>query len=155
MSDVSAVSSAYSSYTYSTSYTDNPSSVLDKDDFLQMLITKLKYQDPLDPADDDFAGDLAQYSTLEQLQNLNDQMEEMSGNFTTMNENIVGLMTMENTTQSLALVGKSVTIEYENDDGVTEKVKGIVDSIKFVDGTPKIVIDGIEYNLSDITQVSS
>lgn len=54
---------------------DAPSSVMGKDDFLNMLITQLKYQDPLDPMDgSQFAAQLAQFSSLEQLTNINDTL---------------------------------------------------------------------------------
>lgn len=44
---------------------------LGKDDFLQLMITKLRYQDPMNPMDDaDFIAQLAQFSTLEQMNNI-------------------------------------------------------------------------------------
>lgn len=46
-----------------------------KEQFLQMLVTQLKNQDPLDPMSNDrFAVDLAQFSQLEQLMELNKKM---------------------------------------------------------------------------------
>ncbi len=44
---------------------------LDKNDFLQLLVTKLQHQDPLKPMDDqDFIAQLAQFSSLEQMYNI-------------------------------------------------------------------------------------
>lgn len=44
---------------------------LGKDDFLQLLVTKLQHQDPLKPVDDeDFIAQLAQFSSLEQMNNI-------------------------------------------------------------------------------------
>ena len=49
---------------------------LGKTDFLKLLVTQLQNQDPLNPSDPtEFTAQLAQYSSLEQLTNINDSME--------------------------------------------------------------------------------
>lgn len=48
---------------------------LNRDDFLQLLVTQLSNQDPLNPMDgQEFAAQLAQFSSLEQLININESM---------------------------------------------------------------------------------
>jgi flagellar basal-body rod modification protein FlgD len=47
-----------------------------KESFLQLLITQMRYQDPLSPMDNqEFLAQLAQFSSLEQMQNLNDKYD--------------------------------------------------------------------------------
>lgn len=56
-----------------------PGATMGKDQFLQLLVTQLRHQDPMNPADPkDFAAQLAQFSTLEQLINLGDQLKIMT-----------------------------------------------------------------------------
>lgn len=70
-----------------------------KDDFLKMMIAQLQNQDPLNPLDGtDFTAQLAQFSSLEQLSNMNTQLE------------LLGLYQSSlNNAQSISLVGKEVT----------------------------------------------
>jgi flagellar basal-body rod modification protein FlgD len=50
---------------------------LGKDEFLQLLVTQLRYQDPLNPMQpENFAAQLAQFSSLEQLVNANARLDE-------------------------------------------------------------------------------
>jgi flagellar basal-body rod modification protein FlgD len=54
--------------------------VVQKEEFLNILVTQLKNQDPLNPMENDrFAVDLAQFSQLEQLRNLNEKFDKSGG----------------------------------------------------------------------------
>lgn len=54
---------------------------LDKDGFLKLLTHQLAHQDPLKPMDQkEFAADLAQFSQLEQMTNMNTKLENLLGN---------------------------------------------------------------------------
>ena len=53
-----------------------PNDHLGKDAFLKLMITQLRYQDPLEPMDNkDSIAQMAQFSSLEQMQNLNNNMQ--------------------------------------------------------------------------------
>jgi len=72
---------------------------LGKDDFLNLLVTQLQNQDPLNPTDSaEFTAQLAQFSSLEQLGNVN--------------ENLVELQNFEasiNNSQAVSMIGKTIT----------------------------------------------
>ncbi|MBO4369015.1 MAG: flagellar hook assembly protein FlgD [Desulfovibrio sp.] len=52
---------------------------MDKEDFLMLLVTQFQYQDPLNPMEDhEFVAQMAQFSSLEQLMNLNTSMEGLT-----------------------------------------------------------------------------
>lgn len=57
-----------------------PSNTLDKDAFLQLFITQIQNQDPLNPQEStEMASQLAQFHSLEQMLNVNKNLEKMSG----------------------------------------------------------------------------
>jgi flagellar basal-body rod modification protein FlgD len=60
----------------------NPKGILGKDDFLQLLITELRYQDPTDPMDTEkILNQTSQLATLEAQTNTNETMKEISEAF--------------------------------------------------------------------------
>lgn len=68
---------------------------LDKDAFLQLLVTQMQYQDPLNPGDStEYMAQLAQYSSLEATMNISETLEK--GNAL----NLVGEYVIMNTTDS-------------------------------------------------------
>ncbi len=55
--------------------------ILGKDTFLTLLVAQLRHQDPLNPMEGtEFTAQLAQFSSLEQLQNVNDNLSNMQVN---------------------------------------------------------------------------
>jgi len=56
----------------------DPAKIMGKNDFLNLLVTQLQNQDPLNPAEStEFTAQLAQFSSLEQLSNINDNLKNM------------------------------------------------------------------------------
>ena len=83
----------------------NQKAQLDKDAFLQLLVTQLKNQDPLNPMQPyEFAAQLAQFSSVEQLTQVNDGLAAQSGQ--------LQLSTLlQQTSLSASLMGKNVVCE--------------------------------------------
>ena len=117
-------------------FTGNQS--LGKDDFLKLLVAQLKYQDPLKPLEDkEFIAQMAQFSSLEQMQNLGKLQENL------IRESVVG--------QAINLIGRTVdAIDPETSQVFTGKVT----AMKMVDGQPKLIIDGKEVDMGYITKVT-
>lgn len=75
-------SQSQSSINASTVY-ENPKGTLDKDGFLKLLVTQLKYQDPLNPLDNDqFIQENTMFSQLEQMTNANTELGNLSDKLT-------------------------------------------------------------------------
>ena len=115
---------------------------LDKDAFLRMLILQLRNQDPLNPMEDrEFIAQLAQFSSLEQLQNISQQFQSLT------QTQLAG--------QALSLIGRNIqALDPENG----ELISGVVKSVLFADGTPSLMIESadgkeLEIELSNVSSV--
>jgi flagellar basal-body rod modification protein FlgD len=74
--------SAATDTTAAANATSNPAATntVTKDEFLQLFVTQLKNQDPLNPMDSaGFTAQLAQFSSLEQLQNIDGDLTSIYG----------------------------------------------------------------------------
>lgn len=61
-----------------TTATSSTTKLLDPDAFMNMLVTQLKYQDPLDPMEtNEFMNQLAQLTQVERLQNIYDSLTDL------------------------------------------------------------------------------
>lgn len=77
MPDIAAITGQQATQTNQAEKKDK--STLGQDDFLTLLVAQLQNQDPLNPSDaTEFTAQLAQYSQLEQLFNLNTAMDQMT-----------------------------------------------------------------------------
>ncbi len=101
---------------YTTSSAQSQMSALGKDDFLKMLLAQLKNQNPLDPMDGtEFAVQLAQFSSLEQLTNLNTQIDYVRSDLISlMNQEVINAVGMEATVQTnrLEVEGDSTDVSF-------------------------------------------
>lgn len=80
--------------------TQSSSNALGKDAFLQLLVTQMKNQNPLDPQDNtQFVAQLAQFSSLESMQNLTKTVDTIAANYQS-----------SQALQASSLVGRSVVV---------------------------------------------
>ena len=110
---------------------------LDRDAFMKILITQLRYQDPLNPMEDkEFIAQMAQFSSLEQMQQMNRSLNNfLESNFLY---------------QAGALIGREV--EIKSLDG--EEITGLVKEVIFTEQGPKVVLDnGKEYSTQKIVGI--
>jgi len=107
---------------------------LDKDDFLRILITQLTHQDPTQLMEDrEFVAQMAQFSALEQMTNLNREFSRVAG--------------LIAANQAMALIGKTVEVA----DGEAF-VTGVVQEVTGGD-FPQIMIDGKYYDYDQVKRV--
>ena len=108
-------------------------SQLGKDDFLLLLVTQMKYQDPLQPTDNtEYVAQLAQFSELEYMQNMMDITQH---------------------TSAFTLVGKYAYAESTSLTGTTQKEEGLVDFVTMKDGEAYVTINGVEFKYDDVVEV--
>jgi flagellar basal-body rod modification protein FlgD len=93
-----------------------------QEDFLRILLTQLRFQDPLEPVDNrEFIAQLAQFSALEINRQQSDKIDT--------------LLTMENANQALELLGKNVEVRGAEAAGVGE-----VTAASFASGEPRLTV---------------
>lgn len=141
------------------SATTKKSNSLGKDEFMKMLLAQLKNQDPLNPMDGkDFSVQLAQFSSLEQLSNLNEtmlslptylksfsnaQMVSMIGNEAIAKGNVINVSgATTNIVYSLPSEIQSGTIKIYDESGMQVGAAKI--------GSQKVGINSISWNTSNV-----
>ncbi|MBZ4666236.1 flagellar hook capping FlgD N-terminal domain-containing protein [Mahella sp.] len=111
----------------------NKSAKLGQDDFLKLLAVQMQNQNPLDPMDDKaFIAQMAQFSSLEQMQN-------MSANLSM--------------AQAVAMIGKEVYATMPTEDGAQQQISGVVDSVKFSNGQAILTVGAVDVPLENVTEV--
>jgi flagellar basal-body rod modification protein FlgD len=107
---------------------------LGKDDFLNLLVTQLKYQDPLNPMDDkSFIAQMAQFSTLEQMQNMNSTFSHI---------------------KAFSLIGRNITASIA--DSTTKEIRqvdGYVNAVKISQGRAYVIVNNEDVPIDSITDI--
>jgi flagellar basal-body rod modification protein FlgD len=102
---------------------------LDQNDFLKLLVTQIQYQDPMNPkSNTDMAAQMAQFTSLQQATHMSSSLTMLQAN---------------------SLVGSTVNVQVDAKNAVTGTVSGVL----LDGGTPKILVDGKVYDMSQITSV--
>jgi len=126
---VNSTSTSETSSSSSSSSSLMPTQTLNQQDFLNLLVTELQNQDPMNPmSDTDFIAQMAQFSTLQQSQQTYQSISE---------------------TQATNLIGATVTVAGTGQAAAT----GAVTSVLMNSGSPQIVVNGQPYSLSEIQSV--
>ena len=100
--------------------------------FLQLLVTQMSSQDPLNPQSDTaFAAQLAQFTALQQSQSMAQNMSVLQAN---------------------SMLGEAVSVAPA--DG-SPPVVGQVSAVQIQSGTPVIVVNGQTYKLSEVTGIAA
>jgi flagellar basal-body rod modification protein FlgD len=132
--DLLALTSRVESFNKTVSPTREATRSLGKDDFLKILLTQLTHQDPTKPLEDrEFVAQMAQFSTLEQMSNMNGEMTK-----------VLGVLARS---QAVTLLGKNVEIV-----NGTESVTGVVEEVAGSE-FPQILVDGRYYDVSQVARV--
>jgi flagellar basal-body rod modification protein FlgD len=111
---------------------------LGKDDFLKLFVAQLQHQDPMNPMSDmDFMGQMASFSTLEQISNLAAENSRVADSLASSN--------------AVGLIGRTVTYVDANDQIHT----GVVEKVTTKDGVPSLTVAGTDgVDPSTISQVA-
>jgi flagellar basal-body rod modification protein FlgD len=111
---------------------------LGKDDFLKLFVAQLQHQDPMNPMNDsEFMGQMASFSTLEQVSNLASANARIADNLAS--------------SHAIGLIGRTVT--WTDEAGTTHT--GAVERVTTTDGKPLLTVAGTEgVDPTTITQVA-
>lgn len=128
------------------------SDILGKDDFLKILMVQLQNQDPMNPMQDkDFIAQMATFSSLEQMTNMNQTMQQF-----------VNSQIQSQLIDYTQFVGKQITwhkstpSDDPNGQPTISQGSGIVTGVRFVDNAPKFILDdGTQLDAANISQVNA
>ncbi|WP_216827983.1 flagellar hook assembly protein FlgD [Alkalihalobacterium elongatum] len=119
---------------------------LGKDDFLKILITQLQNQDPTNPMDDrEFISQMAQFSSLEQMTNMNKTLEKF-----------IASQTENKLVQNSHLIGKEILWQKEGSISDRDLETNTVKAVRQRDGQVSVQLENGNWILVDqIKQISA
>ncbi len=114
---------------------DGTANGLGKDDFMKLLLAQMGNQDPMKPMEDkEFIAQLAQFNSLEQMQQVNKGIQELA--------------TAQQMTEANLLLGRQVQAF-----GAEGVITGEVRAVTMVSGKPMLRIGTEEVALSDVSRI--
>jgi flagellar basal-body rod modification protein FlgD len=107
---------------------------LNQNDFLQLLVSQMENQDPLNPqSNTDMAAQMAQFTALQQSSAMSSSLSMLQAN---------------------SLIGSTVSIQVNPQTTTSGVVQSIHAGASSSDGTPQIIVNGVPYDLSQILSIT-
>lgn len=125
----------------------------DSNMFLTLMLKQLENQDPTSPMDNtEWLSQLAQYSSLEQMTQMNSGLENCAKYINAMYDD----MTINSEiSQTLAMIGKDVTLKIPNEENPKNPyvVTGNVEEASFENGSGQIKVNGQYYSIENVVSI--
>lgn len=119
--------------THSSSQEGKPNTQLGQQEFLQLLIAQMRHQDPINPLDGaEFASQLAQFNSVEQLIGVNERIETLQGSQELMSNSLTNSMAASLTGQSVKALSNQVHLEPAQSAAVTYKLQNAATQVDIV-----------------------
>jgi len=118
------------------------STSLGQQEFLQLLVTQLQNQDPLSPLDSaEYAAQLAQFSSVEQLVNINDGMNAMVQSQQLMSNGLNNTMAASLAGKTVSALSDRVHVEPGEPTGINFRLNGVASDVevKILDANGNVV----------------
>jgi flagellar basal-body rod modification protein FlgD len=144
MSSVNAIANLNSTLQSGTDTTAGSSSAssLSQADFLKLLVTQMESQDPMNPTNSqDLLTQTVQLSTLQSNNTLQTTLSQ--------------LQTSQALSEASSMLGRQVTIQTGSSSGTATPITGLVTGVDMSSGSPQVVVNGVSYDLSQVTALST
>jgi flagellar basal-body rod modification protein FlgD len=135
--EVTSTQSSSDAGSFAGSVLSDPALGLGKDAFMKMLLSQIRYQNPLDPVNNtDFIAQLAQFSSLEAMQNLQATMQDQAK--------------VSNLSAGASMIGREIKIQGPED----AFLFGIVDGVEQTGGQVFLRVGETLVKMSQVLEVN-